>query len=311
MPSKRRIQSSSGFYHVFHRGVNHFDIFEDNEDRQLYLELLRKCARALGVEIHAWCLMSNHVHMLLRADHDALSAFMRQVASSYARSFNARHLRCGPLFGGRFESVCVETNEQLMTVVRYIHRNPIHHEEAALCGNYRWSSFGEYVAGSPDLCKLGFVLGLFGGIDFFSAFHREEGESERHLDIGTLGRMSDEEARWRANAALVAAGISVKAGDVGKLPRKLRDEALVCIKRVVGCSLRQLQRLTAIAYSAIRGAVSQGGEDGRSIQEELPVSPVGELRASLELPAARGASRRALPVRAPISLLEPAFQRSS
>ena len=306
MATKRRIQSSSGFYHVFHRGVNHFDIFEDDEDREYYLERMRKCARSLGVKVHVWCLMSNHVHMLLQADYAALSAFMRQLASSYARFFNARHLRCGPLFGGRFASVCVETDEQLMTVVRYIHRNPVHHEEAALCGSYRWSSFGEYVAGSPALCELGFVLALFGDIESFTAFHGEAGEGERHLDVDTLGRMGDEEARWRANAALAAAGIAATARDVGRLPRRLRDEALMCIKRAVGCSLRQIQRLTAIAYSAIREAVSLGGGGRRVEPEEPPVSPAEELRESLEPPRARERGRKDLPVRAPIRIPGPA-----
>lgn len=282
MATKRRKQSSSGFYHVFHRGVNHFDIFETDEDREYYIHNLRKHARLLGVEVHAWCLMSNHIHLLLKSDFETLSAFMRRLSSSYAKFFNTRHVRCGPLFDGRFESVCVETDEQLMTVVRYIHRNPVYHEEAALCGNYRWSSFGEYVTGSPTVCDISFVIELFGDIDSFGSYHAGWEESERHLDVDTLGRMGDDEARRRADAALLAEGFKVAVRDIGKLPRKLRDEALTCIKRVVGCSLRQIQRLTAVAYSAIRKAVSPGLDDEvERMESDSPASSKAELRDSL------------------------------
>ena len=199
MATKQRAQSSTGFYHVFHRGVNQFDIFEDDEDRQYYRDHLQKYARDLGVEVHAWCLMSNHSHLLLKADHEVLPVFMRQLGSTYARFFNRRHARSGPLFEGRFDSVCVESDEQLISVVRYIHRNPIHHEEETLFGTYPWSSFKEYVAGAPELCEIAFALELFGSVDSFVDYHEGWDESERHLDMDTLGRMGDDEARRRAD----------------------------------------------------------------------------------------------------------------
>jgi len=282
MATKQRAQSSTGFYHVFHRGVNQFDIFEDDEDRQYYRDHLQKYARDLGVEVHAWCLMSNHSHLLLKADHEALPVFMRQLASSYARFFNRRHARSGPLFEGRFDSVCIESDEQLISVVRYIHRNPVHHEEETLFGTYPWSSFREYATGAPELCEIAFALELFGGIDSFVAYHEGWDENERHLDMDTLGRMGDDEARRRADSALESAGFKVKASSIGRLPRKLRDKALMCVKRAVNCSLRQLQRLTSIAYSAIRNAVAPGreGQEG-SMEGEAAPSPKAELHASL------------------------------
>ncbi len=285
MATKRRQKSESGFYHVCQRGVCLFDVFEDDTDREFYLKRLQKYCEELGVEIHAWCLMSNHTHLLLRADLEALSAMMRKLGSVYARFFNTRHMRSGPLFEGRFYSVCVETNEQFMSTIRYIHRNPVHHEEAALCGSYAWSSYGEYTSGKPVMCKAGFALELFGSLDGFTRFHGErDDDRERHLDIGTSGPMKDDEARRRANEALAESGFDVTASHIGTLPRDARDRAIACVKRIVGCSLRQIQRLTAIAYSAIRRAVEIAGRE----VEEQPVEPVTtvlqELVGALESP---------------------------
>ena len=261
MASKPREQSISGFYHVYQRGVNLFDIFEDNVDRGFYIARLKRYAAEFGVEIHAWCLMSNHTHLLLKADLPLLSALMRKLGSVYARYFNSRHGRSGPLFGGRFCSVCVDSDPQLLSVVRYIHRNPIHHEETTLCGLYPWSSYREYISAASETCKLDYVLGVFGSISELIRFHSVNRDHERHLDIGTTGRMSDDEARQRADNVLQDRGFDVTAQSIGTLPKALRDKAIACVKREIRCSLRQLQRLTSIAYSTIRNAVESKHPD--------------------------------------------------
>ncbi len=278
MATKPREQSTSGFYHVYQRGVCLFDIFEDDVDREFYLERLRKYCGEIGVEIHAWCLMSNHTHLLLRAGLEELSAAMRKLGSVFARFFNARHKRSGPLFEGRFCSVCVETDEQYMNVMRYIHRNPVHHEEAALCGSYPWSSYGEHIAGAPVTCEVSFALSLFGGVDAFARLHGErDGDKQRHLDVGTSGPMRDDEARWRADEALAEAGFGVTTSHIGTLPHKTRDRAIAAVKCAIGCSLRQLQRLTAIAYSAIRRAVELACGEVNDEPVEREESVVKEL----------------------------------
>lgn len=259
MASKRRQQSESGFYHVFQRGVCHFDIFEDDLDRTFYLERLADYTKELGIEIHAWCLMGNHTHLLLRTEYKALSAAMRKLGSVYARYFNRRHERTGPLFEGRFGSVCVETEEQYLSTVRYIHRNPVHHEEQALSSNYHWSSYSEFTTLNPTICHLNMALSLFGGIEGFVRFHEAERDSEkfreRYLDIDTIGPMRDSEARRRADFALADAGFEVPISQIGILSHSRRDEAIAYVKQIVGCSLRQLQRLSAIAYGVIRRAI--------------------------------------------------------
>ena len=261
MATKRRAQSESGIYHVFQRGVNHFDIFENDDDRQLFISYLTRYARKYNAEILAWCLMSNHVHLLVKSGHTALSNMMRALGSLYAKRFNATHGRCGALFGSRFGSVCIETEEQLVSAVRYIHRNPAHHDERSLYGTYPWSSYGEYLSTNPEICNLDLVLEVFGGIDEFVSFHEGERDYERHLDIDTIGPMGDDEARIRANAALSKAGFKISISEIGVLSKGARDRAIALVKSMVGCSLRQIQRLTAVAYSAIRVAIETADID--------------------------------------------------
>ena len=272
MGTPARKRSVSGFYHVFQRGVNRFDIFEDDADRNCFMETLEKAAELYGVKIYAWCLMSNHVHLLLNAGYEELSNTMRQLGSIYAKYFNKRHARSGPLFGGRFQSVCVETDAQFVAVVRYIHRNPIEHEESTLFGTYAWSSFKDYLDRSDSICDVPFSLDVFGGMVNFIRIHKETWPFERHVDVGATGLMADEEARRIANVVLDRAGIGVRVSHIGTLAQNVRNRAVHLLRKRVGCSLRQLQRLTAIPYSAIRKAAKSPVESGYS-QVAHPDSP--------------------------------------
>ena len=256
MATKKRERSETGFYHVYQRGVSLFDIFEDDGDREFYLDRLEKYTKENGVEVHAWCLMSNHTHLLVRGDLEALSAAMRQLGSVYARYFNFRHLRSGPLFEGRFCSVAVQSETQFVNVIRYIHRNPVYHDETARIASWPWSSYRNHVEGAPGFCVTSVALSIFGSVKEFVEFHENrEGDGHRYLDIDTTGPMRDDEARKLANEVLSHRGFTVSTSLIGRLPREKRNKALCVIRETVGCSLRQLQRLTAIAYSAIRKAL--------------------------------------------------------
>jgi len=298
MATKPRERSESGFYHVFHRGVNHFDIFEDDIDRKFYLNRLQRYAKEGNVEIHAWCLMSNHVHLLVRSSLEDLSALMMKLGSVYARWFNKRHERTGSLFGSRFSSVCVETDAQLLAVTRYIHRNPIHHHASTPIDAYRWSSFREYTSGSASTCEIDFLLSVFGGVENLIEFHEKTlpSELERHLDIDTSSWMNDDEARLCLRAALRELGLAIDASHIGSLPKKLRNEAIAFAKRATGCSLRQLQRLTALPYSTLKTVSSHadktlGGKDsGAQFRDEPPatlkaVPGIGFLETGNPLPS--------------------------
>jgi REP element-mobilizing transposase RayT len=266
MPTKPRKRSATDFYHVMQRGVGLLDVFEDDFDRNRYLEELQKALDAALVEMYAWCLMSNHTHLLVKADYGLLVDFMRQLGLRYARYFNDRHQRTGHLFQGRFTSVPVESEPQLLATVRYIHRNPIRHEERTLCGDYRWSSYGEYLDDSPAFVSTEMVLELLGGVEAFRRFHAVEGD-ERFLDIDTHQRMGDDEARDIAQQALAAYGMETALGRLGSLPRAERNRALATAL-ACGLGIRQVQRLTGVSYGIVH-SVAQS-LSGSTPDDRLP-----------------------------------------
>lgn len=141
MPRPPRENVEDGIYHVFSRGNAHVDIFRDDIDRHIYLRKLSAVSTRLGWRCLAYCLMTNHVHLLLETPKPNLSAGMHRLHGGYALAFNARHDRHGHLFQGRYGAVRMETSEQVCVVAAYIARNPL---EASMCSrpeHYLWSSY--------------------------------------------------------------------------------------------------------------------------------------------------------------------------
>ena len=156
-----RRRSESGVYHVMSRGAGKQVIFEDDADRQRYMLLLfRVFPVENDVELLAWCLMDNHVHLLLLGDLGQVAERMRLVSSMYATYFNRRYERSGHLFQGRFKSEPVDGDAHFMTVVRYIHQNPLKAGVTADC-RYAWSSYQALTMGEPRGSGQEFLLDVF------------------------------------------------------------------------------------------------------------------------------------------------------
>lgn len=134
----------TGFYHVCARGTGKQLIFEGDEDRWEFLELMRECCRKAGVTVIAWCLMGNHVRLVLADYEDAMSAAMHRLLLTYARRFNKRTGRTGHLFQNRFDRRSLDTDWQVMEAIRSVHADS---QEAgiSLIERYPWSSFAEHL----------------------------------------------------------------------------------------------------------------------------------------------------------------------
>jgi len=127
--------------HITHRGVNRAAVFYDDDDRRRYLRYLREASDDARVAVHAYVLMTNHVHLLVTADRDgAISRAMQQVGHRYVTSFNRRHARTGTLWEGRFRSSLVDTDAYALAVYRYIELNPVRAGLVERPEQYRWSS---------------------------------------------------------------------------------------------------------------------------------------------------------------------------
>lgn len=134
-----RKQSEFDIYHVISRGTSQQIIFEDRADYEEFLKLLEAETKEGDFELYAWCLMSNHVHMLVHATLEVMALRMRRLLGTYAMYFNKKSGRVGHLFQDRFLSEPVYNDAHFLTLVRYIHQNPVKARIADV-NQYQWSS---------------------------------------------------------------------------------------------------------------------------------------------------------------------------
>jgi putative transposase len=121
MPRVARGRSSSGIYHIMLRGINRQIIFEDEEDKTRFLETLRKYKDISKYQLYVYCLMDNHIHLLVKESGETISEAIKRISSSYVYWYNTKYERCGHLFQDRFKSEIVENTTYFFTVLRYIY----------------------------------------------------------------------------------------------------------------------------------------------------------------------------------------------
>ena len=143
-----RAEVAGGVHHVYARGAARLPIFGDDADRRRYLSLLSRVSRRMSWRCLSYCLMSNHMHLLVETPEPNLGLGMQRLHGGYAFAFNRRHGRSGHLFERRYDAVSVSTDEYLWSLVRYIAHNPV---EAGMCArpeDWPWSSHAAIVEDS-------------------------------------------------------------------------------------------------------------------------------------------------------------------
>lgn len=242
--------SEFDIYHVFARGVSRQQIFEDADDNSYFLDLLRKMPSASDHTILAYCLMSNHFHLLIKMCMKDLSEAMRRLEISYAQYFNEKYERVGTLFQGRFGSEPIMSDEQLLAAVRYIHLNPTKANMAPF-GAFEWSSYREYIKDS-GLVDTSLVLEMLGDVRAFEQFHLIDRNDmvfmEESTEAGLPKRMrqTDQKVKELILEALEQRRLS----SVGDMSRNERDALLASLKDS-GATIRQIERLTGISRGVI------------------------------------------------------------
>ena len=242
MPRAPRVIAESGFYHVILRGNGRQLIFEDNADRRVFLDLLARRAADAGISILAWCLMENHVHLVLEDPTQSLSEMMQRLSGDYAQRFNRRTGHVGHVFENRFKSSAIDSEAYLLQAVRYVHDNP---DNAGICPahEYPWSSYHEYV-GSSEIADTHLVLDMLGGVDGFVAYSQPE--MRRSYRFDRRARVPEDEAGEVAR--LVLGGLP--AHEVKALPKAERNGMLQELRNM-GLSVRQIERLTGVGHGTI------------------------------------------------------------
>lgn len=171
-----RTDFDGAFHHVMNRGANHQVVFLDDKDRRMFLSILGEASERFGLEFHAYCLMPNHYHLLVRSPNSQLSRAMKHIGQVYTQRFNRRHGRDGALFRGRFHSILVDNERYLDTVARYIHLNPVgkNSHDNPVIDSFEWSSFAAYEGRvrTPDWLTTTEVLRRFSDAVGYGTFVR-------------------------------------------------------------------------------------------------------------------------------------------
>jgi len=158
-----RIQYPDAWYHVMNRGRRGEEIFTGKNDYTAFIELLKELGEDYNVKIAAYCLMTNHYHLLVQTPDANISRSMRHLNGVYTQRFNRTHLCDGQLFRGRYKSIIVDGDSYLLELLRYIHRNPLEAGIVDKLNTYSWSSHKGYLTAAKkwDWLHKNFILSLF------------------------------------------------------------------------------------------------------------------------------------------------------
>lgn len=251
MPRHARKRAESGIYHIMLRGINQQQIFEDEGDNLKFLQILKECKELCGFRLLAYCLMGNHVHLLLKEGPESLEHVFKRIGGRFVYWYNVKYQRVGHLFQDRFKSEPVDSDAYLLTVIRYIHQNPV---KVGLCErpeDYPYSSWKEYLS-QPEMADVAFTETLIEREELL-AFHKQLG-SENCLDVADKPRIriTDEQAR---EAVKKISGCE-NVAEFQKLTPINRDKAILKL-RDQHLSLRQISRLTGVSLMIVRRIVEE------------------------------------------------------
>lgn len=249
MARQRRKESYSNIYHVMLRGVNRQQIFYDEEDNLKFVYLLKRYKISSGFTLYAYCLMGNHVHLLLRVNEEPLDQVVKRIGCAFAHWYNEKYERTGHLFQDRFESEPVDDRGYFLTVLRYIIWNPVKAGMVDSPENYVFGSGKEYIYNKPKITDIRPVQNAVG-----------QSELKEYLLTRANDKCLENEKTRKRYTDEIAKEMIVK--EFGKLMpdfEQTKDEERFnqSIQRLkeAGVSLRQLCRLTGISRRQIEKAI--------------------------------------------------------
>ena len=251
MGRRPRTNVPGGLYHVMARGNSRQAIFFDDDDYLVFLDLLSEAMRRHGHRLHAYCLMTNHVHLLVQMRDVSVSVLAQRVMSRYSRWQNRRLGRSGHLFERRHRSFLVRTDEQLRHLLRYIHRNPLRAGMVTDCASYRWSSHRAFLGEGSEIevattpCLAALDEDPRRAVGRYRALIETE-DPQHDADIGVESDPRDEPGTWR--------GLGLDALEA-EVRRRLPPPS---------CPRRESELDALIAVAAMSGGCTPGELQGPS-----------------------------------------------
>ena len=262
MPRIARKYSEIKVYHIIIRGIDKQNIFIEECDKYKFIDIIKETKGKYNYEIYVYCLMDNHVHLVIYDKEQKISKIMQSIQISYAIYFNLKYDRIGHLFQDRFFSSKVETREYLKMVCRYIHQNP---QKAGIAkvDQYKWSSYKEYI-GRNKIINNEVVLSVFSenskeAIEEFVKFHNIDSDANKEEEIENIikyelsRKMTDNEIRKHICELLNIENIY----EILRYNNKIRNEKIEKLKCFKNASISQLSRVTGINRKIIERVIKK------------------------------------------------------
>jgi len=239
MPRGRRIFSNSGYYHIMLRGNERKNIFHDDQDKRHFLGVLNSKKENSSYYLHAFCLMNNHVHLMLSKGKEEIPVIMKRINVSYVYYFNNKYNRVGHLYQDRYKSEIVEDDTYALCLARYIHQNPVKAGLVKDLDSYYWSSYNSYVNDKNEWTQLidkKTILGLFSenrstALKEFVRFMSEDGD-ESFIDL-----MEDDTEILDNKSALeifnnLKKQYSLNSGSIDNLIKEFKNKTNLSVRKI-------------------------------------------------------------------------------
>jgi REP element-mobilizing transposase RayT len=248
------MKSKTGIYHVIVRGIAQQNIFHDEDDFLRYLEMVDRVKKNCGFKLYSYCLMENHVHLLIYETQDELALVMKRLGIAYAWWYNWKYNRTGHVFQDRYKSECVEDDTYLLTVIRYIHQNPVKAGMVTKPDQHRWNSCRVYYGDNEypkGLIDCSFILDMFADQSEKSrlSFKRfmEVESFDKCLEDCVKLRLSDEDLKKEIETLINGREVFT----LRQMDNQERDVILGEIKAINGTTQRQIARVTGLSASLV------------------------------------------------------------
>ncbi len=244
--------SSTGIYHIILRSVNQHLIFEEDSDYQKFLYILSDCKMKYDIKIYAYCLMDNHIHLLLKSPADKLPSFFQSLGSKFVKWYNNKYLRTGHLFQDRYYSTTIESERAFLAAIVYIHNNPVKANICRYPSEYRWSSYNTYYGQKNALIDTNLADSIAGNRDsLLRFFSRPINNTNDELFANDHKKQKLFITDEKALEVFISTSKLSSTSEVGNL-NKVQRNRLIHNLRAKGLTVRQVARIMDISETTVK-----------------------------------------------------------
>lgn len=248
MPRKPRYEQISGYYHVMSQGINKEYIFQKKLYIEKYRELMLKKSKDLNINILSYCIMNNHVHILINTNNISdLSKYMQKLNTTYSNFYNKTNKRVGYVFRDRFLSQEILSERQLLYCIRYIHYNPVKAGMVKSVGDYKYSSYNEFIGKrhiiNEDCAKI-----IFGDLNDYKNIFYKLHDIDNEIYDENFADIKDE--RIEEYIKYVETKYKLPANKI-RTNKKLLEEVIKTARKTTIATVRELAEILDVSKSTI------------------------------------------------------------